>query len=114
MMTDSQARVCERLGVHPVPPEAGERVGISPNVLTDLKPLNALRHPPENGTCGWYIWAGEEPGSDPDFFVPLHADHVVEWCPLLEPYLSLPPGFRVLVAPGYEDVWFDEDLPTID
>jgi hypothetical protein len=28
----------------------GERVGINPNVLTGLLPLNALRHKRENGT----------------------------------------------------------------
>jgi hypothetical protein len=26
------------------------------------------------------------------------------------PYLVLPPGRRVLLAPGFEDVWFDECL----
>ncbi|WP_438268855.1 immunity protein Imm33 domain-containing protein [Paraburkholderia youngii] len=25
-------------------------------------------------------------------------------------YLALPPGWRVLLAPDYEDVWFDGEL----
>ena len=33
-----------------------------------------------------------------------------EWCPAVLPYLSLPPGFRFLIAPDYEDVWEDAAL----
>jgi hypothetical protein len=25
----------------------------------------------------------------------------------------LPPGYRFLVAPGHDDVWFDEELPAV-
>jgi hypothetical protein len=28
----------------------------------------------------------------------------------MAPYLALPPGWRFLIAPDYEDVWFDESL----
>jgi hypothetical protein len=105
--------VCERFGVDPDPSLDGERVGISPNVLTDLLPLNALRHQRENGTCGWYIWAGEELPDDPGFFVALHVEHLAEWCPSIVPYLALPPGYRVLLAPDFEDVWFDGALLNV-
>ena len=47
---------------------------------------------------------------DPHFFVPLHTRHVQEWCPSALPYLALPPGWRFQIAPGYEDVWFDEEV----
>jgi len=47
---------------------------------------------------------------DPDFFRPLHVEHVAEWCPEVQPYLALPPGWRFLIAPGHEDVWFDPAL----
>ena len=73
-------------------------------------PLNALRHPPEAGTSGWFIWAGGELSTAEDFFVPLHISHVGDWCPEILPYLALPPGFRVLLASGHEDVWLDESL----
>jgi hypothetical protein len=33
---------------------------------------------------------------------------VNEWSPLIEPLLGLPVGYRFLVAPDAEDVWFDE------
>lgn len=85
-------------------------MGIAHNVRSGLQPLNALRHPPEEGTSGWYIWAGEELSQASDFFAPLHISHLKEWCPQLLPYLGLPAGWRVLLAPGHEDVWFDENL----
>jgi hypothetical protein len=113
MSSDAQFEVCERLGVGPDFSLDGERVGISPNVLTDLLPLNALRHPRESGTCGWYIWAGDELRNDPGFFVALHVEHLVEWCPAIVPYLALPPGYRVLLAPAFEDVWFDGALLNV-
>lgn len=104
-----QRTVAERFGTLPVPVDDSVKVGIARNVRTGLMPLNALRHRPEGETSGWYIWSGEL-SDDPDFFVPLHVSHLGEWCPQMLPYLSLPPGWRVLLAPGYEDVWFDESL----
>lgn len=64
---------------------------------------------PEEGTSGWYIWTWEfsEPG---DFFLPLHTEHLVESCPVIAMFLSLPPGSRFPVAPGHDDVWTDEAL----
>ena len=35
----------------------------------------------------------------------LHAVHLADHCPSVLPYLGLPPGWRFLIAPGYEDVW---------
>jgi hypothetical protein len=34
---------------------------------------------PENGTCVWYIWAGEGFSEDPDFFVPIYVKYIDEW-----------------------------------
>ena len=110
MESETQEQLCARFGQACTPVHLEEKVGISPNVLTGLKPSNAMRHPPEQDTCGWYIWAGEELPSDADFFVPLHLSHLEDWCPELMPYLGLPPGYRVLLADDYEDVWFDDQL----
>jgi hypothetical protein len=71
-----------------------------------LLPVNGLRHPPEGDTTGWYIWAGEEWSDAPDAFQALHVQHLPGWRPEVIPYLALPPGWRFLVAPGYEDVWY--------
>ena len=74
------------------------------------RPLNALRHPAENDTCGWYVWWGDTLTEDPAFFQPLHVEHVPEYCPEIVPFLGLAPGWRVQLAPGHEDVWYDEKL----
>lgn len=112
-MTDlggAQRVVAVRFGVEPQHPVPGSKVGIAANVRDGLVPLNALRHAPVGDTSGWYVWAGEVLSGDDDFFLPVHVEHLAEWCPELQPYLALPPGWRVLIAPGYEDVWFDPSL----
>ena len=86
------------------------KVGISRNVKDGLWPINGLRHPVEGNTTGWYIWAGEDFSTDPDFFIPLHVKHLEEWCPMVLKYLSLAPGWRFLVTENYEDVWEDKSL----
>ncbi|MBK1707381.1 hypothetical protein [Halochromatium glycolicum] len=113
-MTDaiesSQKEVCERYGAACHPSPSDMKVGIALNVREGITPINGLRHPPEGDTTGWYIWAGEELPSDPDFFKPLHVEHLSDWCPQVQKYLGLPPGWRFLIAGDYEDVWFDETL----
>ena len=51
--------------------------------------------------------------SAPDFFQPLHVEHLFERYPRLLPYLALPPGWRFLLADGYEDVWQDDSLLAV-
>ena len=106
----TQASTAERFGASPMPPDASLKVGIARNVGTGLEPLNALRHTPEADACGWYVWAGREMSQASDFFEPLHVSHLPDRCPEVIPYLALPPGWRVLLAPGQEDVWFDDSL----
>jgi hypothetical protein len=43
-------------------------------------------------------------------FLPLHVMHLDEWCPDVMRFLGLPPGWRFLVADGYQDVWDDPSL----
>ena len=105
----SQKAVCVQYGSKFHPPFPLEKVGIALNTLGQL-PLNALRHPAENGTCGWYIWGGEILSQEPDFFQPLHVQHLSERCPEVIPYLALAPGWRVLLAPSQVEVWFEEGL----
>ncbi len=99
--------MCERWRV-PFTPAAFElKVGISKNVRDGAMPLNGLRHPAVGDTSGWYIWGGEAFSDAPDFFVPLHIEHLHEWCLQVLPYLALPPGWRFLIAQGHEEVWED-------
>lgn len=104
-----QAAVCKRFAAIPLPADPAEKVGIALQTHGRL-PLNALRTHPENTTCGWYLWWGEEMGSDAGFFQPLHVHHLDRRCPEILPYLALPPGWRVQLAPDHEDVWFDDAL----
>jgi len=106
----SQKEVCEKYGAAYYPSPLDMKVGIALNVREGVVPINGLRHPPEGDTTGWYIWAGEELSSDPDFFKPLHVEHLPDWCPQVQKYLGLPPGWRFLIAGDYEDVWYDESL----
>ncbi|WP_445367424.1 immunity protein Imm33 domain-containing protein [Methylomonas sp. BW4-1] len=105
--SEAQIDVCRRFNSAVVPSSSALKLGIAIASLSQL-PLNALRLPQENGTCGWYIWGGEVMSEAPDFFQPLHVSHVPNYVPNLLPYLALAPGWRVLLAPGYEDVWFDD------
>jgi hypothetical protein len=107
----SQAETCERFGSLFLPPGEDEKVGVALATLSQL-PLNALRHPADDGTSGWYIWGGELSDS-PDFFQPLHARHLVAQASAIVPYLALAPGWRVLLAPEHEDVWYDPALLAV-
>jgi hypothetical protein len=104
---DAQEATCLAYGVPYTPPVAGLKVGISRNVRDGVLPINGLRHSPEGDTTGWYIWAGKELPDDPDFFVPLHVEHMKEWCPEAIRFLGLPPGWRFLVAGDHEEAWED-------
>lgn len=108
--TPALGGVASRFELLPTPPLPDEKVGVARNVRSALWPINGLRHPAAGDTSGWFIWAGEELSVSADFFVPLHVAHLNEWRPDVLPYLDLPPGWRFLIAPGYEDVWFDESL----
>jgi hypothetical protein len=107
---DFQKQLCSRYGAAPMYPKETHKVGISDGALAGGLPLNGLRHPPEHGTTGWFIWSGEEFSEDPDFFKPMHLYHLHRQCPAAFPYLALPPGWRFLTTDSYEDVWFDASL----
>ena len=105
-----QKKICQRWGAPFLPVDPSQKVGAAENIRQNVYPINGLRHLPIGDTSGWYIWAGDNICEDDDFFRPLHAAHLREWCPEVERYLGLAPGWRFLIAPHYEDVWFDESL----
>jgi hypothetical protein len=88
------------------------KVGVALNLRDKEVPVNGLRHPPEGDTTGWYLWRGPDISADPGFFMPLHVEHLSDWCPEAQKYLGLPPGWRFLIAGDYEDAWYDESLLT--
>ena len=103
-MEQLQSELCRRFGVSPAFLVPHLMLGVSADVFLGSLPLNGLRHPPEDGTCGRFLWAGGQLSSAPDFFQPLHVEHLFERYPRVLPYLALPPGWRFLLADGYEDV----------
>jgi hypothetical protein len=107
---EQQRALCKKYRLPWVEAPDQLKVGIAENVRSGHWPINGLRHPPTGDTTGWYIWAGGEPSDSPEWFKPLHVAHLERWCPSAIPYLGLPPGWRFLIAPGYEDVWEDPTL----
>jgi hypothetical protein len=113
MKVRTEQTVCQWQGVEPSPPAPGSKVGIALSTI-GKSPVHALRHPPQGSTNGWYIWCGDGPSEDPDFFVPLHVEHLSNYLPEIVEYLALPPGYRVLIDGGnYEDAWFDGALLNV-
>ena len=100
--------MCSRFGVVGNPPRTGEKLGIALATVGKL-PINGLRILLD-GTCGWFIWGGEDAPTDPNFYQPLHVEHIADYLPSVVSYLSLPSGYRFQIADGYEDVWFDSKL----
>ena len=109
-INEKRASLAAKYGFERCAAPEDAKVGIARNIKSGQLPINGVRCLPEEGTTGWYIWAGETMSDDPDFFVPLHVSHLGDWCPEVLPYLELPPGWRFLIAPGHEDVWFDPEV----
>jgi hypothetical protein len=87
---------------------------VARNLRSSILPLNGFRHPPEKDTTGWYIWAGEgDPPPAPEYFVPLHVEHLLKWRPDVVKFLGLPPGWRFLTDGRHDDVWEDPTLLDI-
>jgi hypothetical protein len=115
-VTDAQAEIeiaqkafCRERGLAyvPAPPTVNSGLALS---TKGRKPINGLRHSPEHGTTGWYIWSGEDFSNSPDFFAPIHTGHIYDDYPELVKLLGLPPGYRFLLAGDYLDVWYDATL----
>lgn len=112
-LADEQREICRRYGAEFLEAPFSLKLGLACDLEVDQFPLHGLRHPPENGTCGWFIWTGELETNDPEFFAPVHVSYLDEELPLVLPHLGLAPGWRFLLAPRYEDVWFDLSLLNI-
>ena len=99
--------------VEPSRPHPDEMLGLAIETVR-LLPVNGLRHPPEQGSCGWYIWGGDELSQAADFFSPVHVKHVSDYIATVIPYLDLPPGYRFLFDnAGHNDVWCDAILLNV-
>jgi hypothetical protein len=106
--TEAQIKVCGRIGAAFVPSSPRSTVGLAIDTLAK-QPIHGLRHLAVAGTTGWFVWAGEW-SDDPAFFKSVHVEHLDRVCPEILPYLGLAPGWRFLIAPGHEDVWFEQSI----
>jgi hypothetical protein len=105
-----QKEICRKYGAPYVRSPPGLKIGITRSVWRGAEPINGLRHAPEGDTTGWYIWAGTEWSNDPDFFEPVHVNHLIDSEFDFVRFLGLGPGWRFLAQGDYEDVWFDQNL----
>ena len=112
---NQQKEICKRLTVSWHPIKLGSLVAFNPSLFSELQPINGLRHPKEERIDSWYLWSGGEiDQTDPNYFKPIHVDHLQEGKPMLLKYLGLPPGWRFQIDNnGYEDIWFDISLLEI-
>ena len=106
----SQELICLEYGSPWVPTLGSSIVGASRDLKSGTKPVNGMRIPPKGDSSGWFIWAGTTLSDAPDFFAPVHAGHVVDWCPDIVRLLGLAPGWRFLWDGDYLDVWYDPEL----
>jgi len=112
-LSQIQRATCAKFGASYVAVDERLKLGITKAFDPTQYPINGLHHPPERDTTGWYIWSGQKFLEDPDFWVPLHVFHLHDRGLEFMKYLGLGPGWRFLIAPGYEDVWFDSKLLDI-
>jgi hypothetical protein len=107
---ENQKEICSAFQSRWNPINKKLMVGASSNLIND--PINGLRHPAENGTTGWFIWAGEYSESE-NFFKPICAEHLLQIRPDIIKFLGLDVGFRFIGDRyGYQDVWYDDSLKT--
>lgn len=109
-LEDRQRAVCDQFGLAFLACTPEERIGLAPNVTDATRQLNGLRVAPQGDASGWYIWAGGELDDTPDFYIPLRAQSLQTWAPLVLPYLGLPPGARFLLRDDCVQVWLDHSL----
>ena len=102
-MADKQKAICLKYHAEYTPPNEEDKTGFALSTLGIL-PINGLRHSPQNGTSGWYIWCGESYSESADFFVSLHTQHIYDEYPQIGTLLALPPGFRFLLAGEHLDI----------
>lgn len=114
-LINEQKSICKKYGAAFVGAPSDLKIGISESVRKGIEPINGLRYFPKGDTAGWYIWAGEYSDS-PDFFKPLHIEHLQEWNILIMPFLGLEPGYRFLIAENgnHIDVWQDLSLLEVE
>ena len=111
-MDEIQTAICRRVGAEFESSPPHLKIGLALATVGE-QPIHGLRQPAVEDTTGWFVWCGEY-SADDDFFQPLCVEHLPEYLPTIIPYLGLPAGWRFLLGPGHEDLWFDADLLEVE
>ncbi|WP_425413063.1 immunity protein Imm33 domain-containing protein [Micromonospora citrea] len=109
----AQRDTCRRFTVEPVPPRQRTMVGLALSRPRHMEPLNALRHPTAGNGNGWFVWRGPAIPQEDDNFCTLARRAPGRTRPGAWAVSRPSPGWGVVLAPGYEDVWYDETLLNI-
>jgi hypothetical protein len=88
-------------------------LGMSREVRAGMRPLYGVRLAPENGTSGWFFWAGEKSPRG-QRFEPTCVAHACVIAPEIERFLNLPPGHRVRIGLADEGAWRDDRLDRLE
>lgn len=109
----AQAEICLAVGSAYVEAALDSSVVVAAETVRTF-PLNGTRQPPGEGESGWRVWGGD--GSPPQAaeFELMTVSDLQRVCPQILKYLALAPGWRVVWAPGEEDVRFDHQLLYAD
>ena len=111
-LTITQKNKCDQHGADFLAAYDSNKLGLALQTCEASGPWHGLRHLPEKGTSGWFIWKGDYK-EDENFFSPLHVTHITDYAPEVSEFLGLAPGWRFLIDGTYNDVWLDESLLNI-
>jgi hypothetical protein len=100
----AQERVCATFGTPYVACPSDSLIRLSPNLRAGTFPIHGVRFAPGEGSCGWYIWSGDE-SACPEFFLSVEASLLVQWAPITLPFLGLPDGWRFILTHDDVEVW---------
>jgi hypothetical protein len=112
---NQQKAICNKLKIDWTPVDLNSMIAFNESLVSEILPINGLRHSKTYKIDGWYLWSGGEiPQDDNNFFKPIHIVHLLEQRPIVLKYLGLPTGWRFQIDDnGYEDIWFDETILNI-
>jgi hypothetical protein len=98
-----QLDTCKKFGLPDTSPE--NMVAIALSTLGKFPVYGARVSLPEGGNVSWFFHCGEYSDA-PDFYQPVHTDHLAELLPFVMKYLRLPHGSKFIIDDkGFEDVW---------
>ncbi|MGN6317354.1 immunity protein Imm33 domain-containing protein [Trinickia sp.] len=98
-----QQAICKKYGLPEAEPE--DMVGVAMATLGRMPVYGSRIALPAGGNVSWFFHCGEYSDA-PDFYQPVHVEHLNEILPSVIKYLRLPTGAKFIIDDqGFEDVW---------